>query len=126
MILKHDFLIKDARFTTSYHFRSIIPKDLIDYFNGRTSFTISLRTGIYRDARSISFLLYYILAKIVVSYRKMMDRKTHQPLSFRTISRRLMDEHNLVVSHNTVQRILDDIVLMKREQRNRKRRKIYS
>ena len=64
------------------------------------------------------------LAKIVVSYRKMIDRKTHQPLSYRTISRRLKEEHNLVVSHNTVHRILDDIVLMKREQRNRKRRKI--
>ena len=64
------------------------------------------------------------LAKMVVNYRKMIDRKTHQPLSYRTISRRLVDDHNMVVSHNTVQRILDDIVLMKREQRNRKRRKI--
>ena len=69
MILKHDFLIKDARFTTSYHFRSIIPKDLIDYFNGRTSFTISLRTGIYKDARSISFLLYYITQSIFEQIR---------------------------------------------------------
>jgi len=66
------------------------------------------------------------LAKMVVNYRKMIDRKTHQPLSYRTISRRLKEEHNLVVSHNTVHRILDDIVLMKREQRNRKRRKIFS
>ncbi len=66
------------------------------------------------------------LSKIVISYRKMIDRKTHQPLSYRTISRRLKEEHNLVVSHNTVQRILDDIVLMKKEERNRKRRKIYS
>jgi len=66
------------------------------------------------------------LAKMVVNYRKMIDRKTHRSLSYRTISRRLKEEHNLVVSHNTVQRILDDIVLMKREQRNRKRRKLYS
>ena len=63
------------------------------------------------------------LAKIVVSYRKMIDRKTHQPLSYRTISRRLKEEDNLVVSHNTVHRILDDVVLMKREERNRRRRK---
>jgi len=63
------------------------------------------------------------LFDLVVSYRKKIDRKTHQPLSYRTISRRLVEEHNLVVSHNTVQRILDDIVLMKREQRNRRRRK---
>ena len=66
------------------------------------------------------------LAKMVVNYRKMIDRKTHRSLSYRTISRRLKEEHNMVVSHNTVHRILDDIVLMKREQRNRKRRKIYS
>jgi len=66
------------------------------------------------------------LAKIVVSYRKMIDRKTHQPLSYRTISRRLKEELDMVVSHNTVNRILDDIVLMKKEERNRKRRKLYS
>ena len=66
------------------------------------------------------------LAKIVVNLRKVIDRKTHQPLSFRTISRRLVDEHNLVVSHNTVQRILDDVVFLKKEERNRKRRKLYS
>ena len=64
------------------------------------------------------------LAKIVVSYRKMIDRKTHQSLSYRTISKRLEDEHNMVVSHNSVQRMLDDVVLMKREKRNRKRRKL--
>ena len=63
------------------------------------------------------------LAKMVVNYRKMIDTKTHRSLSYRTISRRLKEEHNLVVSHNTVHRILDDIVLMKREQRNRRRRK---
>ena len=67
-----------------------------------------------------------VLSKMVVNYRKMIDTKTHQPLSYRTISRRLVDEHNLVVSHNSVQRILDDVVFMKREERNRKRRKIYS
>ena len=64
------------------------------------------------------------LANLVVNLRKVIDRKTHQSLSYRTISKRLNDEHNLVISHNTVQRILGDIVLMKREQRNRKRRKI--
>ena len=64
-----------------------------------------------------------VLSKMVVNYRKMIDRKTHQSLSYRTISRRLEDEHNLVVSHNTVQRMLDDVVFMKKEERNRKRRK---
>ena len=63
------------------------------------------------------------LAKIVVSYRKMIDRKTHQPLSYRKISERLVNENNLIVSHNTVHRILDDVVFMKKEDRNRRRRK---
>ena len=66
------------------------------------------------------------LAKLVVNYRKMIDAKTHKPLSYRKISERLGNIHNMVVSHNTVHRILDDIVLMKREERNRKRRRIYS
>jgi DNA invertase Pin-like site-specific DNA recombinase len=67
-----------------------------------------------------------VLSKMVVNYRKMIDTKTHQPLSYRTISRRLKEEDNLVVSHNTVHRILDDVVFMNKEERNRKRRKIYS
>ena len=33
------------------------------------------------------------------------------------------EEDNLVVSHNTVHRILDDVVFMKKEDRNRRRRK---
>ena len=63
-MLKHDFLIKDERYTSSYHFRSIIPKDLRYLFNGRHSFTISLRTGIYKDAKSISFNLHFITQSI--------------------------------------------------------------
>ena len=59
-----NFLRKDSQRTTCFHFRSIIPKDLKNYFNGRTSFTISLRTGIYKDARSISFNLYFIAQSI--------------------------------------------------------------
>ena len=66
------------------------------------------------------------LAKMVVNYRKMIDTKTHKPLSYRKISERLGSDHGLIVSHNTVHRILDDVVLMKREERNRKRRRIYS
>jgi DNA invertase Pin-like site-specific DNA recombinase len=64
-----------------------------------------------------------VLSKMVVNYRKMIDTKTHQPLSYRTISRRLKEEDNLVVSHNTVHRIFDDVVFMKKEDRNRRRRK---
>ena len=63
-MLIHDFLIKDERYTSSCHFRSIIPKDLRYLFNGRHSFTISLRTGIYKDAKSISFNLHFITQSI--------------------------------------------------------------
>ena len=63
-MLKQDFLVRDSKNTTSYHFRSIIPKDLREHFNNRPTFTISLRTGIYRDARSISIHLYFIAQSI--------------------------------------------------------------
>ena len=63
------------------------------------------------------------LAKMVVDYRKMICTKTHKPLSYRKISERLGNINNIVVSHNTVHRILNDIVHMKREQRNRQRTK---
>ena len=64
------------------------------------------------------------LTKMVAHFRKTIDTKTHRPLSYRKISERLKTEHEMVVSHNTVHRILDDIVFMKREERNRNRRKI--
>ena len=66
---KIDFLLKDTRNTSSYHFRSIIPKDLRIIFNGRPSFTISLRTGIYKDARAKSIILYNITQSIFSKIR---------------------------------------------------------
>ena len=66
------------------------------------------------------------LAKIVVSYRKMIDRKTHQPFSYRKISTLIKEEHNLSISFNSVKRILEDVVRIKREERNRKRRKLVA
>ena len=66
------------------------------------------------------------LAKIVVSYRKMIDRKTHQPFSYRKISALIKEEHNLSISFNSVKRILEDVVRIKREERNRKRRKLVA
>ena len=59
-MLNPNFLRKDTKNTSSYHFVSIIPKELRNQFGNRTRFTISLRTGIYRDARSISHKLYAI------------------------------------------------------------------
>lgn len=63
------------------------------------------------------------LFELVVSYRKQTDRKTRQPLSHRNISKLLKDNHNISVSYNTVKRILEDVVRIKREERNMKRRK---
>ena len=43
--------------------------------------------------------------------------------SYRKISTLLEENHSLSVSFNSVKRILDDYEMMKREERNRKRRK---
>ena len=59
-MLSTNFLRKDRNNASSYHFVSIILKDLHIHFGNRKSFTLSLRTGIYRDARSISHKLYAI------------------------------------------------------------------
>jgi hypothetical protein len=64
------------------------------------------------------------LFDLVVSYRKKIDRKTHQPFSYRKISTLIKEEHNLSISFNSVKRILEDVVRIKREERNRKRRKL--
>ncbi len=40
--------------------QDFLRKDHRDQFEGRSTFTISLRTGIYRDAKSISQNLYFI------------------------------------------------------------------
>jgi len=66
------------------------------------------------------------LFDLVVSYRKMIDRKTHQPFSYRKISALIKEEHNLSISFNSVKRILEDVVRIKRENRNRKRRKLIA
>lgn len=64
------------------------------------------------------------LFDLVVSYRKKIDRKTHKPFSYRKISTLIKEEHNLSISFNSVKRILEDVVRIKREERNRKRRKL--
>ncbi len=66
------------------------------------------------------------LFDLVVYYRKKIDRKTHQPFSYRKISALIKEEHNLSISFNSVKRILEDVVRIKREERNRKRRKLIA
>ena len=59
------------------------------------------------------------LTGLVLSYRKMIDRKTKKPLGLRTISNLLKEEHNISINYNTVKRTLDDVVLMKKEEKNK-------
>jgi hypothetical protein len=42
------------------------------------------------------------------------------------ISALIKEEHNLSISFNSVKRILEDVVRIKREERNRKRRKLVA
>jgi DNA invertase Pin-like site-specific DNA recombinase len=63
------------------------------------------------------------LSGLVVSYKKMKDKRTRKLLSNSKISKLLMEEHNLSVSYKSVGRILEDVEREKREQRNRRRRK---
>ena len=53
-----------------------------------------------------------------------MDKKTRKPISFRKISNLLNEEHNIKITHNTIKKTLDDVEMMKREERNMKRRKV--
>ena len=62
------------------------------------------------------------LTHLIVSYRKKIDRKTHQPYSYRKISKLLQEKNEISISYQTVNRILGDVVFMKKEERNRKRR----
>jgi len=66
------------------------------------------------------------LFDLVVSYRKMIDRRAHQPFSYRKIPALIIGEYNLSIPINSVKRILEDIVRIKREERNRKRRKLVA
>ena len=67
---------------------------------------------------------YPELTELVLSFRKTIDKKTRKPTSYRKISHLLNEEHNIKVNHNTIKKTLEDVEIMKREERNRKRRKI--
>ncbi len=63
------------------------------------------------------------LSGLVLSYKKMKDKRTRKSLSNSKISTLLENEHNISVSYKTIGRILEDIEMEKRENINRKRRK---
>jgi hypothetical protein len=50
----------------------------------------------------------------------------YPPFSYRKIYALIKEEHNLSISFDSVKRILEDVVRIKREDRNRKRRKLVA
>ena len=62
------------------------------------------------------------ITDLVRKLRKRTDSKG-KPMSFRKIERVLKEEHDHSISHVSVKRILEDVEIFKREERNRKRRK---
>ena len=65
------------------------------------------------------------LSNLVISYKKIKDKRTREPLNNSKISKLLLEEHNLSVSYNTITRILEDIERDKKEKINLKRRVGY-
>ena len=57
MMQKNTFMRKH-RNSSYYHFRVRIPLDLQKHFKDKKDFTISLRTGVYRDASRTATRLY--------------------------------------------------------------------
>jgi len=63
------------------------------------------------------------LSGLVVSYKKMKDKRTRKPLSNSKISKLLLEEHKISVCYKTIGMILLDVEMEKREKINRRRRK---
>ncbi len=63
------------------------------------------------------------LSGLVLSYKKMKDKRTRKPLSNSKVSRLLLEEYNISVCYKTIGKILEDVEMEKRESRNRRRRK---
>ncbi len=68
---KPNFLRKH-RNSSCYHFRVCIPLDLQEHFKDKKDFTISLRTGVYRDASRTATKLY-TLSQIIFDKIRMQE-----------------------------------------------------
>lgn len=71
MMQKNTFLRKH-RNSSCYHFRVRIPVDLQKHFKDKKEFTISLRTGVYRDASRTATRLY-TLSQIIFDKIRMQE-----------------------------------------------------
>ena len=71
MMQKNTFMRKH-RNSSCYHFRVRIPLDLQKHFKDKKDFTISLRTGVYRDASRTATKLY-TLSQIIFDKIRMQE-----------------------------------------------------
>ena len=60
----------------SYLFVSYIPKDLQNYFKGKTKFRVSLKSGIYIESRRLSQSLQIVMQRIYEEIRSMKSDLT--------------------------------------------------
>ena len=79
-------------------------RDLISRTGNRRFRTVR-RCGVMRKIRGPN----PNLSDLVLSYKKMIDMDTMQPLTNTQISKLLLREHNLSVSYESVGKILEDI-----------------
>ena len=64
--------MRKHRNSSCYHFRVRIPLDLQKHFKDKKDFTISLRTGVYRDASRTATRLY-TLSQIIFDKIRMQE-----------------------------------------------------
>ena len=64
--------MRKHRNSSCYHFRVRIPLDLQKHFKDKKEFTISLRTGVYRDASRTATRLY-TLSQIIFDKIRMQE-----------------------------------------------------
>ena len=99
-----NYLIRDTP-TSSYLFRILIPKDLRDYFGGRTSFKVSLRNGIKNECLIFSKLLYLEVQSIFKEIRMGKDTnitlKQIQEILRDKIERTILHSRHFVSDTNT-------------------------
>ena len=99
-----NYLIRDTPSST-YLFRILIPKDLRDYFGGRTSFKVSLRNGIKNECLIFSKLLYLevqsIFKEIRMGKESNITLKQIQEILREKIERTILHSRHFVTDTNT-------------------------
>jgi len=87
--------------------------------------TYTSRTGKIGD-KSRALVKYPNLAFLIVSYRRLTDRRTRKPITFTRIQKLLEKEHGISICRNSVLRSWNFIEEDKKNIHNKKRRISYS